>query len=86
MPTRASAIEKLVFFLLLGGYVVYIVPYFKPANVISSFFFLGGLGIIAWAAGKFLSGDSDRIMLIVIAMVIVAEALLFVVNPGGVTH
>jgi hypothetical protein len=86
MPTRASAIEKLVFYLLLSGYIYYLAFVWRPASVLATTFFIAGLAIIAWAAGKFLSGDSDRIMLIVIALVIVAEALLFVVNPGGVTH
>lgn len=86
MGGRATVIEKMAGGLMLAFYIFYVLPYWHPASVISTFLLVVSLGIIAWALARFLAGDSDKIMLVVIGLVIFADAILFILNPGGVTH
>lgn len=81
MGARASLIEKLVAVFLLGGFIVYVVPLWKPSSFIATSLLIMGITVISFALGKFLSGESDKIMLVVIALVIIAEALLFTISP-----
>ena len=84
MTNRAKIIEKLVSVFLLGAFIVFVIPVWHPTSFIATTLLLFGITIIAYATGKFLSGDSDKIMLVVIALVVTAEALLFTLNPGGI--
>lgn len=83
MGGRASLIEKVFGVFFLGAFITWVIPNLHPSNFFGVSLVLMGITVISFALGKFLSGESDRIMLVVIAGVVILEALIFTLTPLG---
>jgi hypothetical protein len=67
----------------LSAFVVWVLPAWHPANFLANAVLFGSLGGIGYFLSKFLAGDEDKIMLVLMGAIVIFDSYLFIANPGG---
>ena len=78
---KSAVVERLIGAFLLAGFVLLVLPRIKTASFFGVAFMFLLIGAIAWAFGRFFSGEGDRKYLVLAAVIIALALVLYFLTP-----